>query len=654
MFDNSLKQIFDLRKQGRLREAYDSLLPLLPQNYPDTKIRISQNKWLAIATMNVLIDLLKYEQSLTPQSSENISYLSNLLSGIDAEDDINAKHRIDRVLKNNNPYISLVNQAYEIPKDGPNNDKAINLLLQFREKAKDNSEDKSIAWRIYYFIKYQLSLPHMAVSKILDLFHLYFNLNFDDRNVRVLILIAALRVIKQLEKNKASYCFNFPSFVKTWGLENLDSSNWERNADGKFKSTAEEVITICAKELAKEKEAPLDLIEYFIPYLKELINRDSSDIWNYLYLSRMLCKLGQNFEAKVNLIKVIKQKLDASWAWTELANLYSEESPQKAIGCYCKALLCKDPEDYKVNIHKNFSEYLFKQNDLRHAKTEYQLFMSLKQNPSEYDYNVTKMDWFVQTETDDNNSQFYEENVTYADEILFEDLPNILGVVGPSGHYFNEIKKKHVYFQIIYIKLKTDSNDKISFPFEIKNKLNKEKDSLLKEGDCIHIKGELGPNYKFNIYTIKKCNDSTSVFDPEIGIIDHINKEKELVHIIISQKYNLTVPMKQLKNVKLKQGTAIKMHISYSYTKENEKRLNLVKNLGSVDIKEAPSELWCRFNGCLSCVPEMGFGFVDNVFLQKSVLVAADKEDGDCVSGIAVLSFNKKKGRWGYIAVTID
>lgn len=654
MFDNSLKQIFDLRKQGRLREAYDSLLPLLPQNYPDTKIRISQNKWLAIATMNVLIDLLKYEQCLIPQSSEKITHLSHLLSGIDADSDINAKQRIEHVLKNNNPYISLVKQAYEIPKDGPNNDKAINLLLEFREKSQSNSEDKSLAWRIYYFIKYQLSLPHMAVSKILDLFHLYFNLIFDDRNARVQILVVALRVIKQLEKNNASNCFNFPSFVRAWGLENLDSSNWDRSADGKFKSTAEEVIAICAKELSKDKDAPLDLVEYFIPYLKALINRDPSDIWNYLYLSRMLSKIGQCYEAKINLIKVVKQKLDASWAWSELASLYSEESPQKAIGCFCKALLCKDPEAYKVNIHKNFSEYLFKQNDLRHAKTEYQIFMSLKQHPSEYDCNVTKMDWFIQTEEEDNNNKFYIDNETFADEILFDDLPNIIGVVGPFGHYFNEIKKKHVNFQIIYIKLKKDGENKISFPFEIKNKLKRDKDSLLKEGDCIQVKGELGANYKFNIYNIKKCNDSLSIFDPVIGIIDHINKEKGIVHIIISKKYSLTVPMNQLKNVKLKQGTAVKMHISYSYTKENEMRLNLVKNLGAVEIKEAPSELWCRFNGSLSCVPEKGFGFVDNVFFPKSLIDAADKEDGDIVSGIAVLSFNKKKGSWGYTALTTD
>ncbi|HOV84699.1 MAG TPA: hypothetical protein PLE52_07865 [Paludibacteraceae bacterium] len=75
-------------------------------------------------------------------------------------------------------------------------------------------------------------------------------------------------------------------------------------------------------------------------------------------------------------------------------------------------------------------------------------------------------------------------------------------------------------------------------------------------------------------------------------------------------------------------------------------------------IKKAQNDAVCNavknFQGNLKMKKEVAsFGFVDDVFIEPSLIVKYQLNNHDMVKGKAVLSFNKKKNEWGWKAIEI-
>ena len=77
------KQIFDLRKSGDLDGALEAFLGDIPSGYPDVKISQSEDRWLAIAALNVLVDLIRRENNAQTPDPEKLTRYRSLLSGLD-------------------------------------------------------------------------------------------------------------------------------------------------------------------------------------------------------------------------------------------------------------------------------------------------------------------------------------------------------------------------------------------------------------------------------------------------------------------------------------------------------------------------------------------------------------------------------------------
>jgi len=59
------------------------------------------------------------------------------------------------------------------------------------------------------------------------------------------------------------------------------------------------------------------------------------------------------------------------------------------------------------------------------------------------------------------------------------------------------------------------------------------------------------------------------------------------------------------------------------------------------------------FTGILKIINPQGFGFVENVFIEPSIIDKNKLEDKQEIKGKAILSFNKKKNDWGWKAFSI-
>lgn len=646
------KRIFDLRKSGNLEGAFGLLLDNLPVNYPSNKLSLLSDKWLTIAAYNVLIDLIKIETSKEPKNNDRIDQLKFLLSGIDVSSDPLKYSYLNRILSSSNQYYYLIEQYKKIPKK-EDNLSAINLLKEYKYKSQDFSFDSDLAWRIYFYLTENLAKDRFNTHNLKLAFNDYFHLNLSDKTkIHPLILIAAKQFKKKLEDKNWGNEFRFYSFVRIWDLVNLTEDDWKQN-NPKFKSLAEDVITLAAKELSNSNNVSNDFIEYYLPYINELISRGTDNIWIHLYYSRLLCKLNRIAEAKESLTKVIKEKKTESWAWNELG-LLSETSDYKlALSCFCKALICGGPEEFKVNIHKNLGLLLEKSNELAHAKTEYLRYYEIKGSEKGLD----RPDWFEQIEAVKDHKYFYQQNSDLAEEVLFENLQTINGVVGRETIYFDRNKNKDVKKTILYAQVK----GKFSFtnisaetiPLEMKVSKN-----LLpydvKAGSPILIKGETNGN-GLNILRIENDSNIKEFKIPQlIGVITTVNNKDGFVIVTLDKDCSVRIDLKLLKKSDCFVGQGLKLEVAYRYNKESKPVFTAVEVIGSVPPDNIPSYLLKSVQGTIDIRSPNSFGFIEGIFVPESVISNSNVKDQDYVTGTAIISFNKKKNMWGYSVVRIE
>mgnify|MGYP002768883641 FL=1 len=652
--DSVTKKLFALRKENKLVEALNLLLENLPQGFPATnKLTLSNDKWLTLAALYVIGDLLKFETAQNNRDEIKIEYLLNLLSGLDVSNEPKNQAYLSRIKALANKYFYLIEQYNKIPKK-EDNKKAIELLSEYRSKANDNSYDLSLAWRIYYYISESLKEVRFNTYQIKKYLNLYFHLQIKDQpHLNTCILIVAKQLKKKLYENKAGNDFKFYSFAKIWGFENLTRDDWSQN-DPKFKSLAEDVITIVAKELSDIKEVPNEFLEYFLPYINKLIDHGTDNLWINLYLSRILQKNNKIEEAKNSLIKVLKEKKTESWVWNELGMLLENEDKQLAISCYCKALLCRTDENFKVNIHKNLGILLEKLGKLADAKTEYLRYYEIKGSEKDLD----KPHWFEQIKEIKNHDDFYKLHSNLAEEILFNNLKNIAAIVGSETTYFDKNKKKDVKKTLLYANIKGNfsfpniSNE--SIPLEVKVGKNMLSPEMIK-GTNIVIKGEVESN-KLNILRIEQSSLSKDLkIKPQIGVISAIYEKNEFFIVTVDKGCVVKVDLSKLKKKKFNIGigVGVKLTICYRYDKESKPCYSVIDVIEDVQNNEIPNYLLKTFDGPISINESSGFGFVNNIFIPQKIINNSLIEDGDSVTGTACINFNKKKNSWGYSAIKI-
>jgi len=75
----------------------------------------------------------------------------------------------------------------------------------------------------------------------------------------------------------------------------------------------------------------------------------------------------------------------------------------------------------------------------------------------------------------------------------------------------------------------------------------------------------------------------------------------------------------------------------------------------ALSIKKAPNDAVCiavkDFQGNLKMRERSSFGFVEDIFIEPSLIVKQKLNKNDFIKGKAILSFNKKKNEWGWKAI---
>lgn len=625
------KEVFALRKKGELNAAYDLAKQLFQENPTD--------EWTIKAISWVLYDQLK--KALAERDVGAITQYSQELSNIPINKDNEIlSDQVRRILTKAQPEGQEWQQAKELDNSGNHTEALVIFRLIRQAFEEDNNFADSYGWCLYKILKKHIENNYLNVAEAITLFREYLQLQ-----VRRPSNLHS-NMLRLMEKYADKEGFPFYHLFKIWGFDQFQPEDWEKNQwEGKlYAGLAEKCIQHAGKLLLKHGIG--DDIKAFHPILDKLLERINDNIWLYYYKAKLLVKTGEKEHAEAFLRPVVKQKRTEYWAWALMAEVYSNVSKDKTIACYCRALLCPTEEIYLARTRLALAELLIKQEKYEEARTEIDTVVNFKQsqeqNVPENILSLQRQVWYQNTSAKENNRSFYQANKELAEEILFYDLPWLPANCGESYTRIDEpnIKRVKLYLKekrMEEVNLK-DKSYHITKRFRL--------------GAPVQIKAER-TNERWHVYLVEKREGEIWDCFPEyVAVIDHINKEKNIIHFIVNTRIEGIIRLTHtIENIQ--ENKFIKVRLK-SRLKDG-KTIYEVVYWQLTELQPEPTTYRC-FSGYLTIQRGKPFGFVDDIFVSANLLNEYGYTDAIQihVKGNALINFDKKKGKWGWKAVSIE
>jgi len=623
------KEIFALRKTN-LAEAYRLAKQLYESNPADD--------WTCKAIGWVLYDQLK--AALVAKDVAAIQQYSQELAQVPiSDDDEILAGQVKRILLQAQPHGQDWQKARELEGVGQFAEALAIFRLIKDSFAGNTAFADSYGWCLYKHIKQSAEANTLQIQAAVNLFKEYLQLSVTKpSNLHS-------NVLRQMEKLSDKEGFPFYHLFKSWGFESFQPADWEKNVwEGKmYPGLAEKCVQHAGKILLRHGSE--EDVRSFQPALDAALQKISDNIWLYYYKAKLLLRVGSREAAETFLKPVVKQKRTEYWAWSLLAEVYSGSAEDKVLSCYCRALLCPADEFFLGKTRLALAELLIKQQCYGEAKVEIDLVTQSKltqgQNLSESIQQYQQQSWYQQATPKENNRAFYIANKGLAEEVLFQDLPWLSANCGEDYTKPDEpgLTRVKLYF-------KTTRLEEVS----LKDKTYR-LTRRFKLGAPVQIKAEPSGE-RWQVYVVEKREGTFWDCFPEyVAVIDHVNREKKLAHFLVNTRIEGIIRLadrhpwpQEYQVVKLRLKSRLK----------DGKTIYEVLHWQLTDSR--PDEAIYRpFDGTLSVQPGRSFGFVDDIFVDATLLLESGLLDAVQVRvrGNALISYDKKKGKWGWKAIMI-
>ena len=255
---------------------------------------------------------------------------------------------------------------------------------------------------------------------------------------------------------------------------------------------------------------------------------------------------------------------------------------------------------------------------------------------------ISEEAWFKAAPQKENNKPFYKEHAAQALEFVFGSLPRFKGCFVRTFIRPDD-PRKSLRARIMFAgpggSLVTGSVRVQNYP-SLKD---------AQPGQGILVMANPSDGMKIMDVGLRETAESYDILPWQIGVIDHVNKAKDVTHISWSRTEGGL-----LQGQPYKEGDFVRVKVM---TKKEDDRNFPNEILIHEHTGELPStDLVQSFRGKLKLNREKGFGFVGSVFVSPGFVVSCGLEgkDGSTVGGLAVASFNAKTGQWGWKAVSIE
>jgi hypothetical protein len=272
----------------------------------------------------------------------------------------------------------------------------------------------------------------------------------DEQNSHIRELIRIFRLTKDCSFTKPSkqYSFLLKAFHKAlkrhgsyldlpewWGLENLEPEDFEIGdlpGGKKTMALAEQVYVGYAKHLLPHigplGETIFDRAktEAFLPSLTALIKDHPEYQYPQYFKAKLLIALGDKEHVMAELLPFARKKSGDFWVWELLAEAFPEDN-DVVFACYCRALLCKSPEEMLVKLRQAMASMLIARKMFNEARAEIDRVVNMmKENGWKVPKAMqdwTDAAWYRDAKPGSSNVGLYKMHASRADSILYADIP---------------------------------------------------------------------------------------------------------------------------------------------------------------------------------------------------------------------------------------
>lgn len=434
-------------------------------------------------------------------------------------------------------------------------------------------------------------------------------------------------------------------FARMWGLEHLREEDFERYVaeDGKSRpSLAETVVQQAAKEAAASGQSG-DL-DYVHPFVDQAMARFPDNIWLKLNKVKILRALERQEDARTLAIDFARTKSGEYWAWELLGDLATEA--EQRISCYCKALTCSQDDGFVSGVRLKLARVLADRDHFAEAKGEVLRVIDHKTRAGHRlpvdARELSQASWYAEASPAEPSAAFYARFASQADELLFSALPWIDACVGERFTIEGQETKPR---RKLYLR-------SAPFPIEVSVPESRLRLKAMSVGQAVKVKADHdSANGRFLLHAASLREDGADfdVFAETIGVIDQVNAAKGVLHFMAGVDAHGVYPLADYAGAAvLGGGVALRLAQCRS-----AKRGAFVRALTAAPSAATPGTKVCRvFTNSVRVDKGMGFT-EDGIFIPPD-LVAAHVNDGDFVSGVAVLNYNKKRQTWGWRAIIIN
>lgn len=133
----------------------------------------------------------------------------------------------------------------------------------------------------------------------------------------------------------------------------------------------------------------------------------------------------------------------------------------------------------------------------------------------------------------------------------------------------------------------------------------------------------------------------------ELIVVDYVNKDKKILNFVKNKEKSGFLNYSNLLN-NPKKGDIVQARLEAVGDDGFFRALSLKNS------NETETEACKNFEGVFQSVNGKTFGFVDDIFVEPRLVQSAQLENGENITGSAVLSYDKTKKKWGWKVLKIN
>lgn len=434
----SSKEVFELRRQGRIDEA----LAMGRKDYAENP----GDAWGVKALAWALHSAIKAADDGEGKNALMREFLSLPIGG---DDEILSKTR-EFIQQMALPYSAELHAAREISKVGD----LAGALAKLRglEKAYPGQEaiQVALAWEQIKAIQHGLKPENPKVEDLWHFVHEYGRLEHVPRpsDLHSRMLQSAAKIARL--GGNVKFC----EFLNWWDPSaNLREEDYQGNPKkegGHFDGTVESVIVAVAKTISscQNQEARKAACDFVAKH----VDRYPEQAWFPYYHATCLLAVGRMEEAKVLMMTTVRAKMTEFWAWEKLGLCFSEGSDER-LQCLGRAATCpaSGPE-FMVGVYEELARELLAKGHAGEARHVLERDREIR----------AQKNWGIKGElarllesTKDvspvDPGGLLKELATQADEVLLSDMPWHRGVVARINVEIKRDDGRVQYFHFVTI-----------------------------------------------------------------------------------------------------------------------------------------------------------------------------------------------------------